>query len=229
MAIIVTTAVCSMVLCIGEHLFHRYMLHLDVVRFLGSLCSSHRTHHKLTSVKFDRQGIVHSEYAITTMAQDDQATFPSWALIPFFTFFTPFFAVIAFSFPHIPILIGGYTAIAIEHYLFEMIHVLHHLPYETYWKPRMHGRLTSPIWSWLYGFHLAHHVNYKCNMNVAGFYGLPLADLLFGTYVTPRPIPVEGVQATSAMARGFTPQPYFFIAWLDRVAFKRKRWMVKEG
>ena len=44
----------------------------------------------------------------------------------FFAFFTPFFAPMAFSFPRIPILIGGYLAIAIAHFLYETIHAVHH-------------------------------------------------------------------------------------------------------
>ena len=90
---------------------------------------------QLTSIRFDdAAGTVLSAYPIDDVAHDDQSTFPPWALVPFFAFFTPFFAPLAFSFPTLPILIGGYTAIAIAHFLYETLHVLHHQPYDTWWK-----------------------------------------------------------------------------------------------
>jgi hypothetical protein len=227
-AIVGTLLVCSVVLCFGEYLFHRYLLHFETVRFLRSLCSSHLTHHKLTSIRFDASGRVRSEYPITDHEHDDQATFPSWALVPFFAFFTPFFAAIAFSFPWIPILISGYAAIAIAHFLYEILHAIHHEPYESFWQPRLARRWSGRGWRWFYGFHLAHHANYRCNLNVAGFYGIPLADLVFGTYKRPSPLLLDGVAATNAAARALSPQPRRPIAWLDRVAFKRRRRMVKE-
>ena len=225
--VLLTLLVCSLVLCFGEYFFHRYLLHLETVRFLRSLCTSHLTHHKLTSIRFDPAGRVHSAYPITDAAHDDQSTFPSWALLPFFAFFTPFFAPMAFSFPTVPILISGYAAIAIAHFLYETIHAVHHQPYAPFWQRRLETGWAAPFWRWLYGFHQAHHANYRCNLNVAGFFGLPVADLLFGTYRRPSPLLVDGARATSASARALSPVPRWPVAWLDRVAFKRRRWMVK--
>ena len=227
-AILVTCLACNLVLCFGEYVFHRYILHIETVRFLRSLCTSHLTHHKLTFIRFDEHsGTVRSAYAITDAAHDDQSTFPPWALVPFFAFFTPFMAPAAFSFPDVPILIGGYTAIAIAHFLYETIHALHHEPHETFWKPRLQGRAFGRAWAWLHGFHQAHHANYKCNLNVAGFFGMPLGDLVFGTHKRPEPLLVDGARATRAAARHLIPQPRWPISWLDRVVFKRRRWMVK--
>ena len=222
-----TCLVCNVVLCFGEYFFHRYLLHLETVRFLRQLCRSHRAHHKLTSIQFDdAHHTVRSTYPIDDVARDDQSTFPPWALIPFFAFFTPFFAPMAFSFPRLPILIGGYAAIAIAHFLYEIIHVIHHQPYQ-WWRPRLESRSFGILWRRLYGFHLAHHVNYKCNLNVAGFFGVPVADLVFGTYKQPDTLPIDGAIATKELARRLTPQPRWPIAWLDRVSFKRRRWMAK--
>jgi len=218
---------CSLVLCFGEYFFHRYLLHLETVRFLRSLYSSHLTHHKLTSIRFDSTGSVRSDYPIADRAHDDQSTFPPWALLPFFAFFTPFFASMAFSFPWIPILISGYAAIAVAHFLYETIHALHHQPYAAFWCPRLERRWSGSFWRWLYGFHQAHHANYRCNLNVAGFFGIPVADIVFGTYRQPSILLIDGAPATSAVARALSPQPRWPIAWLDRVAFKRRRWMVK--
>jgi sterol desaturase/sphingolipid hydroxylase (fatty acid hydroxylase superfamily) len=228
LVIIVTCLTCSLVLCFGEYLFHRYILHIETVRFLRSLCSSHRTHHKLTFIGFDeKSGVVRSAYPITDIEHDDQSTFPPWAMVPFFAFFTPFFVPMAFSFPGVPILISGYAAIAVAHFLYETVHAVHHEPYEKFWKPRLEGRTFSGAWRWLYGFHQAHHANYQCNLNVAGFFGIPLADIVFGTYKRSEPLLVDGAPATKAAARRLVPQPRWPISWLDGVVFKRRRWMVK--
>lgn len=228
-AIVLTTLACNLLLCFGEFLFHRYLLHMETVTHLRRLCVGHLTHHKLTSIRINDEGrTVHSAYAIDDEEHDEAATFPPWALLAFFAFFTPFFAVTAFSFPAFPILIGGYTAIAIAHFLYETIHVAHHKPYDTWWAPKIRGRMLGPMWRKLHGFHQAHHANYKCNMNVAGFYGLPLADLVFGTYREPDPLLLDGATATKAAARRLTPEPRWPISWLDRVAFKRRRRLAKE-
>ncbi len=227
-AIAVTGIVCSVCLCFGEYFFHRYLLHIETVRFLRTLYASHLTHHKLTSITFDaRTGTVRSAYPITDAAHDEESTFPPWALLPFFAFFTPFFAPMAFSFPSVPILIGGYAAIAIAHVIYEIMHVVHHQPYERFWAPRLARRRSGSAWRWLYGFHQAHHACYTCNLNVAGFFGVPLADLVFRTYRRPEPLLLGGTAATTAAARRLITQPRWPIAWLDRVVFRRRRWMVK--
>jgi len=227
-AIVVTCLVCNLVFCFGEYLFHRYILHIETVRFLRTLCSSHLTHHKLTFIRFnDADKRVRSSYSIGDAEQDDQSTFPPWALLIFFAFFTPFFAPMAFSFPRLPILIGGYAAIAMAHFLYETIHAVNHLPYDEWWRPRIEGRLFGRVWRHIYGFHQAHHANYKCNINVAGFFGIPLADLVFGTYKQPDPLFVDGAIATKEAARSLIPQPRWPIAWLDGVVLRRRRWMSK--
>ena len=189
---------------------------------------SHRSHHKLTSIGFDdRAKSVRSNYVIDTVEKDEYATFPSWALIPTFAAFTPFFAPLAFSFPEIPILISGYTSITIALFLYEAIHVLHHQSYETHWKERLKNRNFGAVWRALYGFHQGHHANYRCNLNVAGFFGFPVADLVFNTYKQPNTLLVDGASATKETARNLTPQAGRLIVWLDRVSFKRRRWMSK--
>ena len=229
-AILLTGLICSLVVCFGEYFFHRYLLHLETVRFLRSLTTSHLTHHKLTSIWFnDATKRTHSKYPICSVAQDDQATFPPHALIPMFAAFTPFFAPIAFSFPEIPILISGYTSIAIALFLYETLHVMHHQPYETWWKKRLNNRIVGKLWRKVYGFHQGHHANYRCNLNVAGFFGIPVADLMFGTYKQPSIVLLDGTLATKEVARSLTPQPYWLVAWLDRVSFKRRRWMSKRN
>jgi hemolysin III len=229
-AIVATCLVCNLVFCFGEYLFHRYLLHIETVRFLRTLCTSHLTHHKLTFIGFDdEEKRVRSAYSIGDVEHDDQSTFPPWALLPFFAFFTPFFAPMAFSFPHLPILISGYIAIAVAHFLYETIHAVNHMPYDTWWKQRIEGPLFGRVWRHIYGFHQAHHANYKCNINVAGFFGIPLGDLVFGTYKQPDPLFIDGAPATKEAARSLIPRPRWPISWLDGVVFRRRRWMSKKN
>ena len=226
-AIILTCLICNLVMCFGEYFFHRYLLHMETVRFLAPLTASHRTHHKLTPIGFDNvEKTVRSAYQISSVPQDDQGTFPPWTLIPFWVTFTPFFAPLAFSFPEIPILISGYASLAIAHFLYETIHVAHHESYERWWKPKLNNRIFGVVWRKLYGFHQAHHANYFCNMNIAGFFGIPLADLVFGTYLQPDELLLDGVPGTKEVARRLTPQPHWPVAWLDRVVLKRRRRML---
>lgn len=228
-AIVLTCLVCNLAVCLAEYFFHRYLLHIETVRFLRTLCASHLAHHKLTSICFDdAENKVRSAYPIDDAEHDDQATFPPWALIPAFASFTPFFAPIAFSFPRLPILIGGYSALAIALFLYETIHVVHHQPYDAWWKPKLNGR-AGKVWRTVYGFHQAHHANYKCNLNVAGFFGIPLADLVFGTYKQPDELFLDGTPATKESARRLTPRPRWPISWLDGVVLKRRRWMSKRN
>ena len=229
-AIGVTFLVCSVLLCFAEYFFHRYLLHIETVRFLRVLTTSHLAHHKLTAIGFDDAcRTVRSSYPICDVAHDDQATFPPWGLVPAFAAFTPFFAPFAFSFPGIPILIGGYAAIAMAMFLYESMHVAHHQPYEVWWKPRLDRPILGGVLRKAYGFHQGHHANYRCNLNVAGFFGIPLADLVFGTYHQPDVLLLDGAPATKEVARKLTSQPRWPIAWLDRVVFKRRRWMSKRN
>ena len=229
-AVVFTGLFCSLLLCFAEYFFHRYLLHIETVRFLRVFCTSHLAHHKLTAIGFDdAKKTVRSAYPICDVAHDDQATFPPWGLIPAFAAFTPFFAPFAFSFPRIPILIGGYAAIAIALFLYETIHVAHHLPYDAWWKPKVHTRTFGRVWRAAYGFHQAHHANHRCNLNVAGFFGIPVADLVFGTYRQPDKLLLDGAPATKEDARKLTPQPRWPVAWFDRVVLKRRRWMSKRN
>jgi len=226
-AIVLTTLACSLVFCFGEYFFHRYLLHANSVSFLGKLSFSHLAHHKLTSIRFIDDK-VQSAYPIEDQEHDEFATFPPYALLAFMGFLTIFFLPSAFSFPGFPILIGGYVAISLAHYLYETIHVAHHTPYDSWWKRKIEGPVFGTMWRKLYGFHQAHHANYKCNMNIAGFYGLPLADLVLGTYVQPEVLLNDGAPATKALATNLAATPPWPVSALDQANLKRRRRMSKE-
>lgn len=225
--VVLTTLAFNLVFCFGEYLFHRYLLHANSISFLGKLSFSHLAHHKLTNIKFPGDHVV-SAYPIVDKEHDEFATFPPYALLAFMLFLTPFLAVIAFSFPQIPVLIGGYSAITIAHYLYETIHVAHHTPYDPYWKSKIEWPVLGTLWRKLYGFHQAHHANYKCNMNIAGFYGVPLADLVLGTYEQPAVLLIDGAPATKELAARLTKTPHWPISVMDSALLKRRRRMVRE-
>lgn len=228
-AILLTMVACNLVFCFGEFLFHRYLLHIDSIAWLGKLCYTHRAHHKLTSIRFDdRDNAVRSAYPISDVDHDDSATFPPWALLVFFSFWTPFFAVAAFSFPRFPILISGYTALAIAHFLYETLHVLHHTPHE-WWERKIQLPIFGTLFHKMYGFHQAHHANYHCNMNIAGFFGLPVADWVLRTYKQPETLLIEGAPGSKAAARALTPTPRWPISAMDRAVIKRRARMKKEA
>lgn len=222
-AIVTTLLVCSLVCCFVEYFFHRYVLHIESLPLLGHMCSSHRAHHKLTSIQFDeRTGTVRSAYPITGIAHGDKSTFPPWALVALFATVTPLLLAVTLASPGVPILISGYASVAIAHFLYELIHAVHHEPVEA-WQPRLDCRTFGRAWTWLYGFHQAHHANYRCNMNVAGFYGIPVGDLVLGTYRRPEPLLLDGAIATKAAARRLITTPRWPISWLDRAVFDRRR------
>ena len=78
-AVVLTGLFCSLLLCFAEYFFHRYLLHIETVRFLRAFCTSHLVHHKLTAIGFDdAKKTVRSTYPICDVAHDDQATFPPW-------------------------------------------------------------------------------------------------------------------------------------------------------
>ena len=84
------------------------------------------------------------------------------------------------------------------------------------------------MWRKMYGFHQAHHANYKCNMNIAGFFGVPLADLVLGTYEQPALLLIDGAPAGKEVAARLTKTPHWPISMMDNALLKRRRRMVRE-
>lgn len=86
----------------------------------------------------------------------------------------------------------------------------------------------SRTWGWLwrpvYAFHLRHHAVIDCNESISGFFGLPMADWLFGTCVIPKTVYADGEEWEQDKFR--SPQPRWFIRRLDawsEGAVKRRR------
>jgi hemolysin III len=57
-----------------------------------------------------------------------------------------------------------------------------------------------------------------CNESISGFFGLPVADWVFGTCVVPQTIYAEGEEWTDEKFR--SPKPRALIAWLDAWALR---------
>ncbi len=221
--IIAAFLICHLIFAFGEFFFHRYILHTLTYECMKIFYGKHLTHHTLTPIYLDEPGQkIRSSYPISSIDQDVAGTFPPWALVLFLGGFTPPLLLLAFIFPRTPILIGGYCGLTLSYYLYEAIHVMHHQSYETWWKKRIQRPLSGSLWRMVYGFHQAHHANYRCNMNVAGFFGLPVGDWVFGTYKKPRELLLDETPATKEVIRELNPEPRWPIPLFDRIAQRRK-------
>jgi len=227
LAIIATFFASHLIFCFGEFLFHRYLLHTVVFQHLRLLASKHRTHHAITRIECSSSEstehmVVRSFYPIHEVEQDVSATFPIWSLFVFLAGFAPVLAYLSWCFPSVPVMMGSLPALALTYYLYELVHVVHHEPYAEGWEARINGRFFGKFWREIYGFHQAHHANTGCNMNIAGFFGVPLADLAFGTYRQPKDLLLDGSLVSERSISGLNPEPYWPIPWMDRHANKRE-------
>ena len=212
-----------------EWFFHRYVLHGVTAWWLKRFARAHRHHHSLTSIRLrpaphGSNRVVLNEYPISREEQYPDSDFPVYALAAFWVFFTPMLAGLQALLPKLPILLGGYAAIAWSMTLYEILHAIDHWPYEWWRKATEHPRFGG-FWQRLYGFHLMHHANIGCNEAIGGFFALPIPDWCFGTYHQPRELLLEGRMAT---ARDFAvPEPHRFVRWLDRWARQREASIVR--
>jgi len=213
-----------MLLCFFEWFFHRYVLHAVATRWLKGFAKEHRHHHSLTSIRLrpvaegsDR--VILSEYPITDEEQYPSSAFPAYALLGFWAFFTPLLLGLQLLLPGLPVLLGGYAAIAWSMVLYEILHAIEHWPYEWWRHATEHPRFGG-FWRMLYGFHLMHHANIGCNEAIGGFFGFPVADWCFGTHHQPQQLLLDGRKAT---AKDFAVRlPRSFIRWLDRWVRQRE-------
>lgn len=213
-----------MLMCFFEWAFHRYVLHTVTTSWLGRFARGHRSHHGLTPIRLQpvtegSDRYVLNRYPITEEEQYEDSAFPAYALAGFWLFFTPLLVVLQLLFPHLPFLLGGYSAITLSMGLYEILHAIEHQPYEWWQKATEHPRL-GVMWRKLYGFHHMHHANISCNEAISGFFGLPIADWAFRTYHQPRELLLSGRIAT---AKDFAvPPPWPFVRWIDAWARKRE-------
>jgi len=210
-------------MCFFEWAFHRYVLHSLTTPLLVRFVRAHRNHHGLTPIKLQSVAeasdrYVLNRYPITEEEQHEDSAFPPYALAGFWAFFTPLLIGVQLLLPAQPIMLAGYSAIALSMALYEILHAIEHQPYE-WWKHATEHPRFGVVWRKLYGFHHFHHANVNCNEAISGFFGLPIADWAFGTYHQPKELLLEGRVAT-AKDFAVAPPP----GWVRRIdEWARKR------
>jgi hemolysin III len=198
-----------------EYFFHRYVLHAQVIPFFAHFYQAHNTHHDLTKV--EQVTITTNKFPITEEPQHESSFFPWWSLLVFSIFLTPIYALAWYLFPELPIFVAGYAALFWSMLLYELFHAAWHWPIET-WTPLFAQKRAGRFWHYIYTFHLRHHANVRCNESVSGFFGLPLPDLLFGTYLPSNTrFPDQTIVPTEEYR---SPKPYLLIRLLDNVLIK---------
>lgn len=199
-----------------EFFFHRYVFHTPAIPFLKMFYVAHTRHHSHTEVTA-HNGTVSNKYPILTDKQHESSFLPWYTLLIANLLLTPCFAVIALFFPHLPIFIAGYIAVLWSLVLYELFHVAFHWPL-TRWEPLFKQKIMGTYWKRIYSFHLRHHANNASNEAVSGFFGIPIADMLFRTHVTSKTLYPHCATVDSKEFK--SPRPIFFIHWLDKKAYK---------
>lgn len=206
----------------AEYFFHRYVLHAPLVPMLRRFWKQHTLHHALThvvrrgvqSAKTSGGRIVHNNYPILHEEQHEASFFPWYSLFAFSLVATPLFAACQFLLPDAPIFLGGYIAIGWSLSLYEILHAIEHWSLKR-WQPLLEHKRYGHFWKRVYAFHLRHHADMKSNESISGFFGYPIADLVFGTWVNPMSMYQHGSEVPE---RDFEPPKPRFIGWLDRLA-----------
>jgi hemolysin III len=200
-----------------EYFFHRYVLHAKVIPFFSHFYDAHNHHHNLTNVE-RQQEITSNKFPIIEEPQHESSFFPWWTLAVFSLLLTPIYIGIYLLLPTLPIFIAGYSSLWFSIILYELFHVALHWPLSR-WNVLFLSPRFGKFWKRVYTFHLRHHANVRCNESISGFFGLPIPDLLFGTYMEAKTLfPDQTVVPIEEYA---TPTPGFFIAYLDRLLIKR--------
>jgi hemolysin III len=209
----------SMFNCFVEYVFHRYVLHKPVVGFLSRFYRQHTLHHSLTRIGRRRTPggrevpFVENVYPVTEPEQGEASFFPWYTLAVFAGVTTPLLALGHWVAPSLPWFFGGYAAIAFSLTLYEVFHAIEHWAFER-WAPLIEHPRMGWFWRKVYSFHLRHHAVIDCNEAISGFFTLPVFDWVFGTFILPKSLYVDGSEWKQE--EFVSPRPYAFIRWLDR-------------
>ncbi len=207
-----TFVVCHFVNAFIEYFFHRYVLHAKVIPFFSHFYDTHNLHHDLTKV--EQQIVTSNKFSIVDEPQHESSFFPWWSLIIFSLFLTPVFVGVWFVAPAVPIFLAGYASVFFSMILYEVFHMFWHFPL-TFWKARFDHPCFGSLWKHAYTFHLRHHANVRCNESVSGFFGLPIPDMLFGTYIQAKTLFPD--QTVVPLSEYQVPPPRLFIRMLDKI------------
>ena len=220
--------------CFMEYFFHRYVLHKPVVPFLSRFYRQHTLHHNLTRIGRRRTPnghevpYVENIYPITKPEQTEASFFPWFTLAIFGLILTPVFVLLQWLAPAFPWFISGYAALGTSLVFYEVFHAIEHWSFEK-WAVL----IEHPRWGWfwrkVYSFHLRHHAVIDCNEAISGFFTLPVADFVFGTWIFPKSLYTDGGEWE---ASEFTsPRPCRFIRWCDKASdnLVRNRRLAAQG
>ncbi|HEY0944340.1 MAG TPA: hemolysin III family protein, partial [Opitutaceae bacterium] len=208
----------SLVNCVAEYFFHRYVLHTPAIPFLRRLYRQHTLHHALTHIarKQSRDGrgilFIENRFPIVEPEQGEASFFPWYSLAAFAAVLSPLLALLHWLLPAFPWFLSGFAALTVSLTLYEILHAINHWPFEK-WRPLIEHPRWGRFWRPAYAFHLRHHAVTDCNESISGFFGLPLADWAFGTCVIPQTIYAQGEEWTPD--KFLSPRPRRFICWLD--------------
>lgn len=204
--------------CFVEYVFHRYVLHKPVVPILSRFYRQHTLHHSLTRIARRRTAggrdvpFVENLYPITTAEQGEASFFPWYTLAIFAALATPLFALGQWLWPELPWFFAGYAAFAGSLFCYEVFHAIEHWSFER-WSPLLDHRYFGGFWRKVYSFHLRHHAVIDCNEAISGFFTLPVADWVLGTFVLPKTLYTNGEDWRAAE---FTsPRPCALVRWAD--------------
>jgi len=201
-----------------EFFFHRYVLHKPVVPILSRFYKQHTLHHSLTRITRRRTAsgrelpYVENIYPITQPEQHEASFFPWYTLPVFAACLTPLLVLLQWVAPMFPWFVAGYTALAASVALYEIFHAIEHWAFEK-WAPLVENKYFGWMWRHIYSFHLRHHAVIDCNEAISGFFTFPLPDLVFGTWINPKTLYVDGGGWEPQDFR--SPTPCAFIRWCD--------------
>lgn len=210
--ILATFFVVHLVNAFVEFFVHRYVLHLPVVSFMRTFYRSHTAHHGVTAINKDGM-LVSNRYPIEEAHQHENSFMPWFTFLIFSLFYAPFFIAVHIINPAIPIFLVGYATAFFSMAAYELSHAMMHWPIAV-WNSLFSQPIVGPVWKQFYKHHMRHHVDVRYNESVFGFFGFPITDLIFGTYVNPQTLYPHGSEAIDSEFQ--TPSPSPFIQWLDK-------------
>lgn len=217
-----------------EYFFHRYVLHAPLFNILSHFYKQHTLHHALTRIVYRPSPTLHetmpalveveNRYPIIEEKQHEASFFPWYTLAVFALLLTPLLALGQYLWPTAPFFFAGWSGLAFSLALYELVHAVEHWP-EHRWHALIARPRTGRFWRKAYAFHLRHHADIRCNEGISGVFGVPIYDVLFGTYVDPETLYLHGKE--TCPKQFVSPRPSFFlIRWLDKradLAVKHRR------
>lgn len=217
----ITFIICHLVNAFAEHFFHRYVLHVPFIPGCSYFYKSHTRHHGLTHIVYKKTTGIHNVYPIIEEKQHEDSYFPWYSYLAFASVLTVPAILVQWFFPTVPVFLAGSLALAWTISLYEIFHALEHKPLEK-WLPLLEHRnaIIRRFWRMAYAFHLRHHADIKCNEGISGFFGIPVADFVFRTWIDPTTLYTHGSHVN--MKEFEPPRPVFFIRWLDKFAENQK-------